>query len=186
MDSNYIPKMSDHFLVQSILGKVIEDLTGRPLVNMANTDEMPDYPYFSFNWIDLGKDTTTDWLGVNEQYVSTMQIDVHDSDPDRAQQLSRKLYRALRSVNYQRVFNQAQIVPQNITNTSNRTVILGSYYDYRYGFDCSFLINGGQEYDFSKLKFDYSTTDIKTVTTGMSYGSKNGSFDVPRKSKEEK
>ena len=161
MASN-LPVLSDHFLVQYILGKLVNQVTGCELVEDANIDEMEEYPYVTFTWIEPEKETTTDWLGEQRQYVCHLQIDVHATKPLEAQELAERIFVALHEDAFRRLFKQANIVPQEITNTSNRTTMIGINYDQDYGFDCSFLVNRGQE--FKEKDLDWSV-DQETITS---------------------
>ena len=77
--------------------------------------------------------------------------------------LSQSLCEALHDTGYIRFFKQVNILPEQITNVSNRTVLTAENYDQDFGFDCSFLINGTKKYDTSQLDFEYSKTDILSV-----------------------
>lgn len=154
------PPLRDNYLVQYILGKVVNHVCNCELVNQANIDEMEDYPFSTFTWIDFNRQTTTDWL---KQYTCVLQLDIYDSDPDRALMLSQDMYDALHKDAYRRWFKQANVVPISTTQTSNRTVLKGTNYSNRYGFDCSFLVNSGQTFDEKDLKFEYSDIDIRSV-----------------------
>ena len=50
-----LPKLQDHFLVQYILGKLVNQVTNCELVKDSNIDEMEDYPFFTFRWIEIGR-----------------------------------------------------------------------------------------------------------------------------------
>lgn len=145
MASN-LPVLSDHFLVQYILGKLVNQVTGCELVEDANIDEMEDYPFFTFKWIDFDQEPNADWLGKHRQYICTMQIDCHSNSSVQAMSLARKLFEALHEVPYRRFFKQAYIVPQSIGNTGDRTTLQGINYDHDFGFDCSFTVTGGFEF----------------------------------------
>ncbi|MCO6514944.1 MAG: hypothetical protein J6586_00185 [Snodgrassella sp.] len=158
-----LPELKDHFLIQFILGKLVNYLCRCELVERNSIEEMSEYPFVTFNWITPVAPTTSDWLKDHPQYVCTMQIDVHATTTTEAMDLSLKLFNALHESNFVRSFHQAQIVPQRITNTSNRTALSGINYDNDYGFDCSFLINSGFVFKESDLRFDYIDTTIESV-----------------------
>ena len=164
MPVNQLPELRDHYLVQYILGKIVNHVCNCELVEQNNIEEMEDYPFVTFNWITLNNPTTSDWLKDHPQYVCTMQIDVHATTSIEALELSSKLYSALHESPCIRAFKQAQIVPQKITNTSNRTALSGINYDNDYGFDCSFLVNGNFIYQEKDLQFDFSETEIKSIS----------------------
>ena len=164
MPVNQLPELKDHYLVQYILGKIVNHVCNCELVEQNNIEEMEDYPFVTFNWITLNNPTTSDWLKDHPQYVCTMQIDVHATTSIEALELSSKLYSALHESPCIRVFKQAQIVPQKITNTSNRTALSGINYDNDYGFDCSFLVNGSFIFEEKDLQLDFSETEIKSIS----------------------
>lgn len=164
MPVNQLPELRDHYLVQYILGKIVNHVCNCELVEQNNIEEMEDYPFVTFNWITLNNPTTSDWLKDHPQYVCTMQIDVHATTSIESLELSSKLYSALHESPCIRAFKQAQIVPHKITNTSNRTALSGINYDNDYGFDCSFLVNGNFTYQEKDLQFDFSETEIKSIS----------------------
>ena len=162
MASN-LPVLSDHFLVQYILGKLVNQVTGCELVEDANIDEMEDYPFFTFKWIDFDQEPNADWLGKHRQYICTMQIDCHSNSSVQAMNLARKLFEALHEVPYRRFFKQAYIVPQTVGNASNRTTLQGINYDNDYGFDCTFYVTGGFLFERKDLNFTFQDQTIETV-----------------------
>ena len=161
--ANQLPELKDHYLIQYILGKLVNHVCECELVSANNIDEMENYPFVTYNWITLEAPTTPDWLKDHPQYVCKLQIDVHATSEIEALQLSTKLFNALHESNYVRTFEQAQIVPQKITNTSNRTALSGINYDNDYGFDCSFLVNSNFIYKKDELNFDYEDTTISSI-----------------------
>lgn len=184
--ANNLPVLSDHFLVQYILGKLVNQVTGCELVEDASIDEMEDYPFFTFKWIDFDQEPNADWLGKHRQYICTMQIDCHSNSSVQAMNLARKLYEALHEVPYRRFFKQAYILPQTIGNTGNRTTLQGINYDQDYGFDCSFAVTGGFEFLEKDLNFnveDYAIESIKGTSSVVGSDTDNA-FNVS-KNKEE-
>ena len=157
-----LPPLKGNFLVTYILGKLVNMICNCEMVQRENIDEMEEYPYVTFTWIEPEKETTTDWLGEQRQYVCHLQIDVHATKPLEAQELAERIFVALHEDAFRRLFKQANIVPQEITNTSNRTTMIGINYDQDYGFDCSFLVNRGQE--FKEKDLDWSV-DQETITS---------------------
>lgn len=107
---------------------------------------------------------TSDWLADDRQYTCTLQIDAHSGQIFEANDLARKLTEALNDYGYRRYFVQANIVPQKVTNTSNRTILSGVNYDNTIGFDCSFLITGNKVYQEKDLHFDYQSTTITSIS----------------------
>lgn len=157
-------ELSDHYLVQYILGNLISQVVDCPLVKQDNIDKMSKYPFFTFKWIDPGKESTTDWLGEHRQYICTMQIDAHAESSLQAMKLAKKIYEALHTDGYRRFFKQAKIIPLNITNASDRTTLSGINYDNDFGFDCSFSVISGFVYQQADLNFEYEDLDIKSVS----------------------
>lgn len=186
MASN-IPELKDQFLVQYILGELVNKVCECEMVEQDSIEEMEDYPFVTFNWIDFDTPTTSDWLGEHKQYTCTMQIDVHATKSYESAKLAEKLFNALHEDVYRRFFKQANILPINISNTSNRTVLSGINYDQDYGFDCSFSIIGGYVYQPSDLNFEVSDSVIESVRAKPNViGSKiNDDINVSKNDKEE-
>ena len=133
-------------------------------VYLANrTANMSEYPFVSYNIVVPETETTGDWLGEERQYTAVVQLDIHSIRQIEAMTLAQSLYEALHDTGYIRFFKQVNILPTQITNTSNRTVLTAENYDQDFGFDCSFLITGTKKYDTSQLDFGYSKTDILSV-----------------------
>ena len=127
------------------------------------TANMSEYPFVSYNIVVPETETTGDWLGEERQYTAVVQLDIHSIRQIEAMTLAQSLYEALHDTGYIRFFKQVNILPTQITNTSNRTVLTAENYDQDFGFDCSFLITGTKKYDTSQLDFGYSKTDILSV-----------------------
>lgn len=158
-----LPELKNHYLIQFILGKIVNYVCNCEMVAQNQIDDMEDYPFVTFNWITLETPTTSDWLGKHQQYKCTLQVDVHASSEIEALELSNELFNALHEDRFVRSFTQAQIVPQKVTNTSNRTALSGINYDNDFGFDCSFLVNGNLVFTQDELKFDYFDTNIEKI-----------------------
>lgn len=156
-------KMSDHYLVQYILGVIVNKAINCEFVEEANVEAMEDYPFVTFRWIDLGQETTGDWLGKHRQYECTMQIDVRSSNKRQSMELARTLYEVLHEEPYRRAFRQAYILPHTISNSSNRTTLEGINEEYDYGFDCSFYVTSGMEFEEKDLKFDFNEDLIESI-----------------------
>lgn len=154
---------SDQELVQLILGEIVNQVCKCEMVDQSNIDEMEDYPFVTFNWIDPGRETTADWLGEHTQYNCTMQVDVHATSSSQALQLAKELHDALRSNPYRRFFSQANIMPEVIGNSGNRTSLAVLNYDYDFGFDCTFTVTSGFSYKIKDLNFVVSNSTIDTV-----------------------
>lgn len=166
-------KLQDHFLVQYILGELVNQVTNCELVKDSNIDEMEDYPFFTFHWIDPGIETTGDWLGKHRQYKCTMQIDAHAASDLQAMNLAQRLYEALHEAPYRRFFSQCHILPDQIGNAGNRTALQGINYDNDYGFDCSFYVTSGYEFKEQDLDFTVSDETIESVKASESVTGSN-------------
>lgn len=179
MMNNELPELKDHFLIQFILSKVVEQVCKCEFVPSQSIDEIDAYPFVSFNWITLGTDTTSDWLKEHPQYTCTMQIDIHATSNEKASNLALRLYGALKDRVYQELFKQAHIVPQDVSNTSNRTVLMNVNIDHDFGFDVTFLVTGGFVYEQSELSFETSDETIESLKLN-----ENGS-EIPLSKKKE-
>lgn len=146
-----------------ILQEVSKQAINCTVVPANRTPPIEKYPVVTYNIVIPETETTGDWLGEERQYTSVVQLDIHSTRQIEAMTLSQRLYEALHDTGYIRFFKQVNILPQQITNVSNRTVLTAENYDQDFGFDCSFLINGTKKYDTSQLDFEYSKTDILSV-----------------------
>lgn len=143
-----------------ILQEVSKQAINCTVVPANRTPPIEKYPVVTYNIVIPETETTGDWLEDERQYTSVVQLDVHSTRQLEAMTLSQSLCEALHDTGYIRFFKQVNILPQQITNVSNRTVLTAENYDQDFGFDCSFLINGTKKYDTSQLDFEYSKTDI--------------------------
>lgn len=146
-----------------ILQEVSKQAINCTVVPANRTPPIEKYPVVTYNIVIPETETTGDWLEDERQYTSVVQLDVHSTRQLEAMTLSQRLYEALHDTGYIRFFKQVNILPEQITNVSNRTVLTAENYDQDFGFDCSFLINGTKKYDTSQLDFEYSKTDILSV-----------------------
>ena len=146
-----------------ILQEVSKQAINCTVVPANRTPPIEKYPVVTYNIVIPETETTGDWLEDGRQYTSVVQLDVHSTRQLEAMTLSQRLYEALHDTGYIRFFKQVNILPQQITNVSNRTFLTAENYDQDFGFDCSFLINGTKKYDTSQLDFEYSKTDILSV-----------------------
>lgn len=146
-----------------ILQEVSKQAINCTVVPANRTPPIEKYPVVTYNIVVPETETTGDWLEDERQYTSVVQLDVHSTRQLEAMTLSQRLYEALHDTGYIRFFKQVNILPQQITNVSNRTVLTAENYDQDFGFDCSFLITGTKKYDTSQLDFEYSKTDILSV-----------------------
>lgn len=143
-----------------ILQEVSKQVINCTVVPANRTPPIEKYPVVTYNIVIPETETTGDWLEDERQYTSVVQLDVHSTRQLEAMTLSQSLCEALHDTGYIRFFKQVNILPEQITNVSNRTVLTAENYDQDFGFDCSFLINGTKKYDTSQLDFEYSKTDI--------------------------
>lgn len=146
-----------------ILQEVSKQAINCTVVPANRTPPIEKYPVVTYNIVIPETETTGDWLEDERQYTSVVQLDIHSTRQIEAMTLSQSLCEALHDTGYIRFFKQVNILPQQITNVSNRTVLTAENYDQDFGFDCSFLINGTKKYDTSQLDFEYSKTDILSV-----------------------
>lgn len=146
-----------------ILQEVSKQAINCTVVPANRTLPIEEYPVVTYNIVIPETETTGDWLEDERQYTSVVQLDIHSTRQIEAMTLAQSLYEALHDTGYIRFFKQVNILPTQITNTSNRTVLTAENYDQDFGFDCSFLITGTKKYDTSQLDFEYSKTDILSV-----------------------
>ena len=146
-----------------ILQEVSKQAINCTVVPANRTPPIEKYPVVTYNIVIPETETTGDWLEDERQYTSVVQLDVHSTRQLEAMTLSQSLCEALHDTGYIRFFKQVNILPEQITNVSNRTFLTAENYDQDFGFDCSFLINGTKKYDTSQLDFEYSKTDILSV-----------------------
>ena len=146
-----------------ILQEVSKQAINCTVVPANRTPPIEKYPVVTYNIVVPETETTGDWLEDGRQYTSVVQLDVHSTRQLEAMTLSQSLCEALHDTGYIRFFKQVNILPEQITNVSNRTFLTAENYDQDFGFDCSFLINGTKKYDTSQLDFEYSKTDILSV-----------------------
>lgn len=158
-------QLKDNLLLTYIIQQLVKDRLDCDLLYQNLVSDRPQYPFVTYSFIVPEQETTGDWLGMGRQYISHLQIDCHADNAIQAMDMANDLYIAFQSSVYRNYFEQADIDPQNFTNTSDRTVRVGTYYDYRFGFDCSFLVsNGGHVYSPADLHFQAQPeTEIKTV-----------------------
>ena len=136
-----------------ILQEVSKQAINCTVVPANRTPPIEKYPVVTYNIVIPETETTGDWLEDERQYTSVVQLDVHSTRQLEAMTLSQSLCEALHDTGYIRFFKQVNILPEQITNVSNRTFLTAENYDQDFGFDCSFLINGTKKYDTSQLDF---------------------------------
>lgn len=162
--ANQLPQaLSGQELLIYILEKVVLKVGNCHLVRQKLVDKQPKYPFVTFNWITLQHNETTDYLAENEYYSVVIQLDIHDSDYLSALSLAKKLYNGLRRDKYKLCFRQANMAFTTSTDIEDRTTAPEVNYDYDFGFDCTFTINGSKEFNLSELNFDFEETEITSV-----------------------
>ena len=158
-------KISDHKLVIYILGQLIKRLCNCPLIYESQVLNQEEYPFFTYSLISTEKDQTFDWIKDNQPYQTLIEIDVYAKNPLDAQEMSMKVWQGLKSTQFRSFFTQADIVPQTLSNSSNRTTLVTGNYQYRFGFDATFLVLRGNAKDISQLNFDGEDLTIESVST---------------------
>ena len=158
-------QLKDNLLLTYIIQQLVKERLDCDLLYQNLVSDRPQYPFVTYSFIVPEQETTGDWLGMGRQYISHLQIDCHADNAIQAMNMANDLYSAFQSSVYRNYFEQADIDPQNFTNTSDRTILAGINYDYRFGFDCSFLVsNGGHVYSPDDLHFQAQPeTEINTV-----------------------
>ena len=158
-------QLKDNLLLTSIIQQLVKERLDCDLLYQNLVSDRPQYPFVTYSFIVPEQETTGDWLGMGRQYISHLQIDCHADNAIQAMDMANDLWNALQSGVYRSYFEQADIEPGQFTNTSDRTILAGINYDYRFGFDCSFLMsNGGHVYSPDDLRFQAQPeTEIKTV-----------------------
>lgn len=165
-------QLKDGLLLTYIIQQVVKQCLNCELLYQNLVSDRARYPFVTYSFISTEQDTTGDWLGEGRQYETHLQIDCHADNAIQAMDMANDLYNALQSNAYRSYFEQADIEPQEFTNTSDRTVRAGINYDYRFGFDCSFLLsNGGHIYQPEDLHFDpQPETEIDEVDINSADG----------------
>jgi hypothetical protein len=165
LKNNYRPELKDGYLVVFILAKVVDHLFNCKLVPFNNPGNAPDYPYVTYHPIIPLDYTTADHR--TDQFYEQLQIDCHAVDPNMAQQMATDLLNALvHSDNYQRWFDQVNVVPSALPDAGTKiqdhtSTLLGPNYDNMYGFYFDFLISqAGTVYQADKLNFDFSKDEV--------------------------
>lgn len=158
-----MPDLTGQFLIAYILGKLVEQVCECQLLLQQNIQTLPPGPYVTYTIVTPEQEQTSDWLGSDRQYTCHFQIDVHADQMFVANDLCTKLNAALHDDGYRRWFKQGNVLPQSITNSSNRTVLQGINYDNDLGFDCVFVINGTHVYQPSDFDFTYTSVTIDHI-----------------------
>ncbi|MBD5430141.1 hypothetical protein [Lactobacillus sp.] len=157
--------LSDHKLIIYILGQMIKRLCNCPLIYESQTLNQEKYPFFTYNFISLEEDLTFDWQKEHQPYKAQFQVDAYSDNPLDAEELILKLWEGLKSSQYRIFFTQADITPQTLGNTSNRTALVTGNYQYRFGFDVTFSLLRGVAKDVNQLNFDGQDLTIESIST---------------------
>lgn len=155
-----LPAIKNQFLLAYALDQIVRKVCGVELVYAQVTDHQPKYPYISYSIITAEQETTADWLGTNRLIVISLQIDCHSDNAIVASETIRELREALMSPSYRDYLKRADIVPQTISETQNRTILQDVNYDQCFGFDADFLVRAGVEHTEAELSLaDAETSD---------------------------
>lgn len=158
-----ITELKGNELLIYILEKAINHACDCPMVYAKRIDTQHKYPFITYNWILLRKDLTVDMMTDNAPYMAQIQLDSHSGNVLNSLELINKLYACLKSSAGRRTFEQANIAFTTSTDIEDRTTAPEVNYDYDFGFDCTFTINGIKNYNLDELKFDYEETEITSV-----------------------
>lgn len=153
------PALTKQYLVVFILAKLVDELLNCSLVPQNNAGEQKKFPFVTYNFVDLHRDTTYDHRA--DQFNCTVQIEVHHTDQFQSMEMAEKIRDAIvDSSGYRRFFTQAYVVPHEPPTNSDiqdHTISLfGMNYDYTFGFDYSFMVSRADiTWTDEDLNFDY-------------------------------
>lgn len=141
---NKRPALTKQYLVVFVLANLVDQLLNCSLVPQNNAGEQKRYPFVTYNFVDLHRDTTADHK--SDQFDCTLQIEVHANDLMKSMSMAEQLRDALVSDNgYREYFTQAYVVPHEPDTNSDiqdHTISLfGINYDYTIGFDYGFQVS---------------------------------------------
>lgn len=146
-----LPAIKNQFLLAYALDQIVKKACGVELTYAQVTDQQPKYPYISYSFITAEQETTADWLGANRLIIISLQMDCHSDNAITASETIRELREALMSPIYRDYLKKADIVPQTISETQNRTILQDVNYDQCFGFDADFLVRVGVEHTEAEL-----------------------------------
>ena len=158
-----LPAIKNQFLLSYALDQIVKKACGVKLVYAQVTDQQPKYPYISYSIITAEQETTADWLGANRLIIISLQIDCHSGNAIVASETIRELREALMSPIYRDYLRRADIVPQTISETQNRTILQDVNYDQCFGFDADFLVRAGVEHTEAELSLADAETSDQTI-----------------------
>ena len=145
------PAIKNQYLLTYALDQIVQKACGVTLTYAQDTSAQPKYPYISCSFITAEQETTVDWLGANRLIIISLQIDCHSDNALLASDTIRELREALMSPIYRDYLKKADIVPQTISKTQNRTILQDVNYDQCLGFDADFLVRVGVEHTEAEL-----------------------------------
>nr|DAL26898.1 MAG TPA_asm: tail completion protein [Caudoviricetes sp.] len=132
--------------------------TGRLAIDTDNNNPRPDYPYYSYkitsiktnangegNYIDSFPESTEE--GFKHDYVESVELQpqVIVSFNAYSQDIAECINKISQAWDYfkhagKKRFADENIVIVRVMNITDRTVVMGERYEYRYGFDVEFRI----------------------------------------------
>ena len=138
-------------------------------------DPRPAYPFFTFLTVTSDHEQLADYPD-HRTYQVVLQLDSRSNDYWQADELAEKLSEALHDHGYKRFLKQCHMTMQKTSDVISHNAILGSNYEYSQGFDATFEIAAGFEFDETNLDFTYragdtiesaaiTTNDGTTITT---------------------
>ena len=146
-----LPEIKNQFLLAYTLDQIVKKTCGVEFTYAQVTDQQPKYPYISYSFITAEQETTADWLGANRLIIISLQMDCHSDNAITASETIRERREALMSPIYRDYLKKADIVPQTISDTQNRTILQDVNYDQCFGFDADFLVRAGVEHTKAEL-----------------------------------
>lgn len=146
-----LPAIKNQYLLTYALDQIVKKTCGVEFAYAQVTDPQPKYPYISCSFITAEQETTADWLGANRLIIISLQIDCHSDNAIVASELIGELREALMSPIYRDYLRRADIVPQTISETQNRTILQDVNYDQCFGFDADFMVRAGVEHTEAEL-----------------------------------
>nr|DAS84191.1 MAG TPA: tail completion protein [Caudoviricetes sp.] len=136
--------------------KELNEETNLLVVQTDSNNKKPKYPYYSYKFITLRqntgeggvlKESFESSLNQNFKYdmVSTiefqpksiMSFNAYSDDLEECEEAVIKAWEWFRFKG-RRILSDANYIVVNVGNITNRTVLLGEDYEYRYGFDVEF------------------------------------------------
>lgn len=146
------------------LSEIVKQSTGQFLYASELVSERDQYPFFTFLTVIGDHEELSDFPD-HRIYQIVLQLDAHSNDYWQADELAQQLHDSLHDVGYKRFLRQCSITAQMVDDVMSHNAVIGSNYDYAQGFDVTFDLVSGLEFDIDKLNFTYSpTTTIDSAT----------------------